>query len=249
MSKATAHFRTATTALAVGPVPRVVGTLSTLTPKGKLSGDIVEVRLDKIAPPSDWLNRCVALQSGGKPVLLTVRLRAEGGSWETDDAPRLDIYKQGLQELAAVDVELSSVISRAVAREAARLKKASVISFHDFEKTPPLLDLCAIVEKAHKIGSIAKVSTMITRASDVDVLRSLLRRRWDKPLCVIGMGKAWSKTRIEFAILGSCLTYGYIDKPTALGQISAAEMVRRLRRSFAAYSRSSEWERLPKMTP
>jgi 3-dehydroquinate dehydratase-1 len=234
MSKATAHFRTATTALAIGPVPRVVGTLSTLAPKGKLCGDIVEVRLDKMARPSDWLQRCAALQSGGRPVLLTVRLRAEGGSWETDDAQRLDIYQQGLQELAAVDVELSSVISRPVAREAARLKKASVLSFHDFEKTPPLRELCQIVERAHQIGSIAKVSTMIRRASDVDVLRSLLRRRWDKPLCVIGMGRAWSQTRIEFATLGSCLTYGYLDKPTAPGQISAAELVRRLRRSAVA---------------
>jgi 3-dehydroquinate dehydratase-1 len=170
-------------------------------------------------------------------VLLTVRLRAEGGDWETDDETRLDIYKQGLQELAAVDVELSSVISRAVAREATRLKKASVISFHDFEKTPPLRELCAIVEKAHKIGSIGKVSTMITQASDADVLRSLLRRRWTKPLCVIGMGKAWSKTRIEFATLGSCLTYGYLDKPTAPGQISAAELVRHLRHAALAHER------------
>jgi 3-dehydroquinate dehydratase I len=239
MSKATVLFRTATTALAVGPVPRVVGTLSTLAAKGRLCGDIVEVRLDKMARPSDWLKRCAALQSGGRPVLLTVRLRAEGGSWETDDEQRLDIYKQGLQELAAVDVELSSVASHAVACEAARLKKASVISFHDFEKTPPLRQLCAIVEKAHKLGSIAKVSTMIKRASDVEVLRSLLRRRWDKPLCVIGMGRAWSKTRIEFATLGSCLTYGYLDKPTAPGQMSAAELVRRLRRSSAAEAYTS----------
>jgi 3-dehydroquinate dehydratase I len=237
MSKATALFRTATTALAVGLVPRVVGTLSTLTPKGKLCGDILEVRLDKIAQRSDWLKRCAALQSAGKPVLLTVRLRVEGGSWETDDEARLDIYKQGLQELAAVDVELSSVISRAVAREAARLKKASVISFHDFEKTPPLRDLCAIVEKAHAIGSIAKVSTMIMGASDVDVLRSLLRRRWNKPICVIGMGRAWSKTRVEFATLG--LTYGYLDKSTAPGQMSAAELVRRLRRAMNAGVRAS----------
>src|SRR5208282_5155761 len=102
-----------------------------------------------------------------------------------------EIYQQGLQELAAVDVELGSVICRPVAREAARLKKASVISFHDFEKTPPLRELCAVVEKAHKIGSIAKVSTMITRASDADVLRALLRRRWGKPICVIGMGRKW----------------------------------------------------------
>jgi len=232
MSKSTALFRTATTTLAVGAVPRVVGTLSSLAPKRKLCGDIVEVRLDKMARPNDWLERCVALQSGGKPVLLTVRLRAEGGDWESDGEERLEIYRQGLRELAAVDVELSSVICREAAREATRLKKASVISFHDFEKTPPLRELGEIVKKAHAIGSIAKVSTMIQQESDVEVLRALLRQRWEKPLCVIGMGRAWSKTRIEFATLGSCLTYGYIDRPTAPGQMSAAELVRRVSRAL-----------------
>ena len=233
MSKATAFFRTATTALAVGPAPRVVATLCSLAPKRALCGDILEVRLDKMARPPDWLQRCAALQSGGKPVLLTVRLRAEGGDWEHDDQQRLEIYQQGLLELAAIDVELSSVICRDVARAATRLKKASVISFHDFEKTPPLRELGATVKKAHAIGSIAKISTMIKRESDVEVLRALLRQRWEKPLCVIGMGRAWSKTRVLFATLGSCLTYGYIDRPTAPGQMSATELVRRLRRALS----------------
>jgi 3-dehydroquinate dehydratase I len=231
MSKSTVLFRTSNSALEVGPAPRVVGVLSSLAPQRELCGDILEVRLDKMARPADWLQRCAALQSGGKPVLLTVRLRAEGGDWENDDEQRLEIYRQGLLELAAVDVELSSVICRAVARAASRLKKASVISFHDFEKTPPLRELCAIVEKAHAIGSIAKVSTRIRAERDVDVLRALLRRRWAKPLCVIGMGRTWSKTRVLFATLGSCLTYGYLDQPTAPGQTSAAELVRRLRRA------------------
>jgi 3-dehydroquinate dehydratase len=62
--------------------------------KLRAGGDIVEVRLDKMARPSDWLKRCAALQSGGKPVLLTVRLRAEGGDWETDDEQRLEIYNK-----------------------------------------------------------------------------------------------------------------------------------------------------------
>jgi len=231
MSKSTVLFRTATTALEVGPAPRVVAVLSSLAPKREMCGDILEVRLDKMARPADWLPRCAALQSGGKPVLLTVRLRAEGGDWEHDDEQRLEIYRQGLLELAAVDVELSSVICRAVARAASRLKKASVISFHDFEKTPPLRELCVIVEKAQAIGSIAKVSTRIRGQGDVDVLHSLLRQRWEKPLCVIGMGRAWSKTRVLFATLGSCLTYGYLDRPTAPGQLSAADLVRRLRRA------------------
>jgi 3-dehydroquinate dehydratase len=42
------------------------------------------------------------------------------------------------------------------------------------------------------------------------------------------MGQAWSETRVEFATLGSCLTYGYLDKPTAPGQMSATELLRRV---------------------
>jgi len=143
-----------------------------------------------------------------------------------------------LRELAAVDVELGSVICRPVAEEAARLQKACIVSFHDFQKTPPLTELCAMVEEAQKIGSIAKVSAMITRESDAAILRSLLKRPWAKPLCVIGMGEAWAGTRVEFAALGSCLTYGYLDGSVALGQWNAAELARQLRAAVPAYAKA-----------
>jgi 3-dehydroquinate dehydratase-1 len=222
----------------VGNIPRVVGTLSSLDFRGDIPSDIVEVRLDRTGRPSNWLGRCKAIESGGKPVLLTPRLESEGGSWKADDPGRLVIYKEALGELAAVDVELRSVICRAVAEEAARLEKACIVSFHDFQKTPPLPELCRLVEQAHNIGSIAKISAMITREADVAVLRSLLERRWPKPLCVIGMGEAWAGTRVEFAALGSCLTYGYLDSSAAPGQWHAAELARQLRAAVPAYAKS-----------
>jgi len=232
MTRPTAVFRTATGAVTVGAVPRVAGTLSSLEPgvAGGLDCDIVEVRLDKTSRPGHWLERCQAIEAGGKPVLLTARLRSEGGDWETDDAPRLEVYKQAVRGLAGVDVELSSVICREVAEEAAKQQKACIVSYHHFQKTPPLSELCAIIEQGQNIGDIVKISTMINGESDVAVLESLLQRSWAKPLCVIGMGQAWSGTRITFAKLGSCLTYGYLDKPTAPGQMSAAELVRQLRK-------------------
>jgi 3-dehydroquinate dehydratase-1 len=233
MTRSTAVFRTANGALTVGSVPRVVGTLSSLEASGAgdFAGDIVEVRLDKTSRPANWLERCQAIEAGGKPVLLTARLRSEGGDWEADDAPRLEIYRQALGGLAGVDVELSSVICRAVSGEAAKQQKACIVSYHHFRKTPSLEELCAIVENGQTIGSIVKISTMINQESDAGVLESLLQRSWVKPLCVIGMGQAWSGTRISFAKLGSCLTYGYLDKPTAPGQMSAAELARQLRKS------------------
>jgi 3-dehydroquinate dehydratase I len=239
MTRSTVELRTSAGTLTVGNIPRVVGTLSSLDYRGDIPSDIVEVRLDRTGRPSDWLERCKAIQSGGKPVLLTPRLEAEGGSWKADDLPRLEIYKEALGELAAVDVELASTICRKVAEEAARLQKACIVSYHDFQKTPPLADLCALVENAQRIGSLAKISTMINRDGDVAILRTLLERSWAKPLCVIGMGEAWARTRVEFAALGSCLTYGYLDGSAAPGQWHAAELVRQLRAAVPAYAKAN----------
>jgi 3-dehydroquinate dehydratase-1 len=206
--------------------PLVVGVLSSLDGKVPLAGDIVEVRLDKIQCPADWLERCQSIEARGKPVLLTIRLRSEGGEWLADDTARLKLYEETLTALSAVDVELSSVICPALTRRAAELGKVCVVSHHDFQKTPPLAELESIMERARQNGAVAKIATMIRSQADVETLQSLLTKRGKQPLCVIGMGDAWKETRIAFAKLGSCLTYGYLDKPTAPGQVSAAELSR-----------------------
>jgi 3-dehydroquinate dehydratase-1 len=238
MTTSNVTLRTDAGTLAVGNIPRVVGTLSSFDYRGEFPCDIVEVRLDRTTRPSDWLAKCKAIQSVGKPVLVTARLRSEGGLWDADDSQRLEIYKEASRELAAVDVELASVNCHAVAAEAARLNKTCIVSFHDFQKTPPLAQLCPLVEEAQKIGSIAKISTMINSADDAGVLRSLLARQWPKPLCVIGMGEAWASTRVEFAALGSCLTYGYLDGSAAPGQWHAAELSRQLRAAIPTIAKT-----------
>ncbi len=209
--------------------PLVVGVLSSLDGKFPLAGDIVEVRLDKTGRPPDWLERCKAIEARGKPVLLTIRLRSEGGEWPEDDGGRLKIYEDGLAALSAVDVELSSVICDKVTKQAEKLGKPCLVSHHDFEKTPPLAELESIVKRARQNGAVPKIATMIRSQDDVEILHALLGRRRKRPLCVIGMGQVWKQTRVLFPKLGSCLTYGYLDKPTAPGQVSAAELVRQLR--------------------
>jgi 3-dehydroquinate dehydratase-1 len=210
--------------------PLVVGVLSSLDGNVPLAGDIVEVRLDRTARPPDWLARCKAIEARGKPVLLTVRLRSEGGEWPEDDGGRLKLYEEGLAALAAVDVELGSVICATVAKQAEKLGKVCLVSHHDFQKTPPLAELESIVERAQQNGAVAKVATMIRSQADLEILCALLGKKRKRPLCVIGMGEDWKQTRVSFPKLGSCLTYGYLDKPTAPGQESAAELLRQLRK-------------------
>jgi 3-dehydroquinate dehydratase-1 len=229
-------FRAGKRELTVGAIPRVVGTLSSLRRKfpprpGAPACDLVEVRLDLTGRPPGWLVRCKAIQAAGWPVLLTIRLAAEGGAWNAADEQRLFLFENGLRELAGADVEWRSKIARPVATLAKELRKVCVISYHDFQKTPPRKELEGVIAQAQEWASIVKISTRLTSRKDEAVLRSLLAGKWKRPLCVIGMGAAWAHTRLSFPNLGSCLAYGYLDKPTAPGQWSAAQLTGKLRQA------------------
>jgi 3-dehydroquinate dehydratase-1 len=228
----TVAFKLPAKTLTAGHVPRIVGVLSSIPktlPASGFPSDLVEIRLDAIPLQSDWLECGRAIQSRGWPVILTIRLQSEGGKWTRPDADRLPLFQQGLKYLSAVDVELESPIAASVSRAAKRLGKTCIVSYHNFELTPPLAKLAAVVSAAQPLASIVKISTMARRRQDVETLRSLLLRNGNVPLCVIGMGSLGTPTRVSFAALGSCLTYGYLDKPSAPGQLSAAQLAQRLR--------------------
>ena len=220
--------------LPLGHIPRVVGVVT--SPEFKLGArarrfrcDVLEYRLDQLQGVENWLEACVSVEAAGLPVILTPRLKAEGGAWTHRDADRLPIYETALKDLSAVDVELQSDIVEEVGRLAKRRRKCCIISFHDFGKTPPLPALKRVAERAQRLGSVIKITTMTHTKADVETLRSLLACRWEKPICVMGMGALGKATRTAFPALGSCLTYGYLDKPAAPGQLSAAMLVARLR--------------------
>ena len=228
------EFRAGEKALLIGRQPRVVGTLASFPGNSpsldhNITCDVVEVRLDQMPEEKDWLNQCNMIQRAGLPVILTVRHQSEGGKWAGPEDRRLDLYRQALAEVAAVDVEYKSAIAKQVAEAAKSLGKAAIISFHDFSQTPPLAELKTVVAKAQVFAGMVKITTMTKKQEDVHVLQQLLKEGCDVPLCVMGMGELGAQTRVSLARAGSCLVYGYLDKPMAPGQLSAAELVRQLR--------------------
>ena len=223
--------------LSLGRFPRVVGTLQSqeidpaaVVNRKKPACDIVELRLDQMPSVKNWVKTGLALESADVPVIVTVRLKVEGGNWKRADKERLPLYDAALTNVSAVDVELRSRIVKRVCGLAKRRGRCCIVSFHDFEKTPPLDQLKRVAASAQKLGSVIKIVTMLHTKADVATLRSLLACKWQKPICVMGMGPLGRKTRIEFPRLGSCLTYGYLDKPAAPGQSAAPQLIRRLRR-------------------
>ena len=220
----------------LGRVPRVVGTITTRAalPSAvrtlRYDCDIVEVRLDLIGVDTpDGLAECRTIEAAGRPVLFTLRSANEGGKWTAPDQDRLPLITSALETVSCVDVEFLSGICGEVCGQAAQGGKPVVVSYHNFQRTPGLAELEDILWKMRELpAAIPKLTTMVTQAADVETLKSLLARHRDKPLCVIGMGDKAAETRVLFPSLGSCLTYGYIDAPSAPGQFSASELTRRL---------------------
>jgi len=228
--------------LQIGRIPRVVGTLSSYDSLARFTSltekvcDIVEVRLDHVGTSNDWLNQCKSIEANRAPVVLTLRSASEGGKSRLENSQRKAIFETALPVVSAIDVELKSGLADSLHSSSKALGKALLVSFHDFEKTPSLDDLCEIVSKAEKHASVVKISTFVTSDSDVKTLQWLLQKDWNVPICVIGMGPLGTSTRVAFPCAGSCLTYGYLDVPSAPGQLPARSLVEQLRKLLPAFN-------------
>lgn len=227
-------------ALQLGRVPRVVGTIITAEflrawseKPTLLPCDLVELRVDGFPDFSDWLRIGKQIEHQGTPVFVTVRLRAEGGKWDGGDVERWSLLEPAIRNLSGADVELRSDVAPAVAELCGQMKKLSVFSFHDFTQTPPRNELESLLGSAERLGGIGKIAATANSPEDVELLRSLLRRRWNTPTCIIGMGAFGRETRLTFPLEGSCFTYGYLDTPGAPGQYSAAELTENFRNCSA----------------
>lgn len=228
--------------LQIGEVPYIVGTIASFASLNQFASskidicDIVEVRLDEIGENSQWLEGCKEIESSGMPIILTIRLKSEGGKWNKPDKLRLPLFLDAVNNLSCVDIELDSDLMEEVSELGRVQQKPVLISYHNFENTPTLGELKEIATRAAKYGALVKISTMAKTPEDLIALQKLMECDFSVPLCVIGMGAFGTRTRVSFPTMGSCLTYGYLDAPSAPGQLSARKLNEQLRLILPKYN-------------
>ncbi len=183
--------------------------------------DAVEVRADMLPqPPSRDQMSSLSL-----PAILTVRRFDEGGAIPLSDSERLALYLELLPAAAAVDIEGRSLRAFGELIAAAhKAKKTVIVSFHDFETTPPLPRLRAWTAKAREGGAnVVKIAAKTEKPADVARLLTL-QDESRAPLAVMGMGALGRASRLLFARAGSVLNYGWLAEPQVPGQWSAADL-------------------------
>jgi 3-dehydroquinate dehydratase I len=156
------------------------------------------------------------------PVIATIRSIVEGGKWIRSDEERLSLFEAILPHISAIDIEISSAsILDRVVKQTKESGKLVIVSYHNYESTPDLDTLLYYIEKAKQSGADAvKIATYVLDTSDIQTLAMVLINKSERDLIVLGMGSLGTKTRILFPALGSLMTYAFLDKPTAAGQLS-----------------------------
>jgi len=197
--------------------------------------DLVEVRADLFHEPEPprLTDAVVRLRTAGRPIILTVRSAAEGGR-PLPDERRAALYRAGLSQVSAIDVEIASadLIADLVPRARAA-GRTVLLSAHVLDHTPPAAALLALVDQAVALG--ADVTKVVTRARDLDDVRTLLEvtlAARPRPIVCFAMGEMGTLSRVLFPAAGSLLTYAAVGTPTAPGQLPLGELVGLIRRFF-----------------
>lgn len=200
--------------------------------------DAVEFRLDHLAARDPktvaTMMRPVADAIRGKPLVVTFRTKDEGGEQAITPADYAALYDAVVDSGAGdvIDVQAALLDTPAVAAMKARAQKAGrrvILSHHDFEKTPSVDAMVALLQRQQVLGAdICKLAVMPHDPGDV--LR-LLEATWvmrrdhaDRPLITMAMGGVGAVSRLAGETFGSALSFGTVGDSSAPGQVDVADL-------------------------
>ncbi|OFS92428.1 3-dehydroquinase [Stenotrophomonas sp. HMSC10F06] len=199
--------------------------------------DLAEWRIDYLDIATDGkalvaLGKRIARTLDGKPMIVTFRTQAEGGSKPISDADYAALYTTLLRGQFAqlIDVEMFRDPARvaALVEQAHKAGVKVVMSSHDFHATPAREEIIARLLRQDAMGAdVLKIAVMPHDAGDVLTLLDAtwqVRQRSSKPLLTMSMGGTGVVSRLAGETFGQALTFGMIGTPSAPGQVEVDQL-------------------------
>ncbi len=192
--------------------------------------DIAEIRFDLFQDQTIESAKKLINIIGDLPKILTIRTHLEGGGWRKEEGKRLELYKELIPYVDAIDIELvSDEINDEILNFARKNDVVKILSYHNFDNTPDILVLKKIInEMSSKNPDIYKLATNIENNEELNFFKELAENNKDKNLILIGMGEKGVVSRTKLAKEYSVITFCSVQESTAPGQISLSEMVKAL---------------------
>ena len=176
--------------------------------------DLVEFRIDAMdyPNPDDVLN---IIKDIDQPLIATNRKIDEGGFFKGSESERTEILLTAAKHADIIDIELEIDLDHM--NKVIKASKSTIISYHDFKKTPPLDFLLDVVNREKRLGDIAKFAVMPKNISDTLVVLNVLSRV--EKTVGIAMGDIGRYTRVVAPLFGSPITFASLDNISAPGQL------------------------------
>jgi 3-dehydroquinate dehydratase type I len=177
--------------------------------------DLVEFRLDKLRNPG---------------MLETVAQKKTFPAIATDksirDPPAAEKLLLGaaIAGFEYVDIDLASPFAKTAISRAKFHGAEVIISFHDFSKTPPAIELNKVLNSARKVGGdLCKIVTTALQPRDnLAILGFLEKRAAETRLVAFAMGSQGVPSRILSPLFGAEFAFAALSEETrtAEGQLS-----------------------------
>lgn len=201
--------------------------------------DLAEWRIDWY---KDVLNRpalrgtmrLLSEKLGNIPLLVTLRTKQEGGSLYISPEEYISLNQAILSWNLAdmLDIELSAgeTAVTELLRDAGKVGIKTIVSSHDFQKTPPREEMVYKLLKMKELGAdLPKLAVMPQNTGDLLSLLSATEeavRRGAGPVVTMAMGGLGLVSRLAGEVFGSALTFGSAGKASAPGQVEISELDR-----------------------
>jgi 3-dehydroquinate dehydratase-1 len=191
-----------------------------------LGADYVEVRFDFLNP--DLLSE--ALQAAKRikdRSIFTLRSKFQGGMFAGSERDRLQwLYRFAEEEPMLLDVELDTLQKNDNLADFLEGKRNPLlVSWHDFEKTPPTDTLSDLLSEMRTYSNYVKIVTNARSLDDSLRLLELYETAIGLFPIFFAMGDAGVLSRILCTLIGNApFTYASLEKAVAPGQLTVQQM-------------------------
>lgn len=199
--------------------------------------DFLELRLDMLADPAAGC-RIISRINRRHPdstILATCRRKPSGGQFRGSIREQLAILEDAVKAGAAlVDIEIETMNSQPLALNPFTGKAYTMVSYHNFERTPSLQPVMNQLQKYP--ADLYKLATKVRKPTDNLKLLDICKQY--KNLVLVGMSETGSPARLLSPSHGGRFTFAMPDPlsigrvnrtttwqaPTAPGQLMATDM-------------------------
>jgi 3-dehydroquinate dehydratase-1 len=189
-----------------------------------LGADFAEIRFDFVSP-----NRMQAAIDAVRGIrskaVFTLRSKDQGGKFAGSEQERIEwLKKLAEQKPMLLDVELDTIKENDELADFLE-KTPILVSWHNFQQTPPSDELADILSEMRIYSNYVKVVTTAKSVEDSLRLLELYESTTGLHPVIFAMGDAGIVSRILCTIVGNApFTYTSLEKAVAPGQLTVKQM-------------------------